>query len=1170
MFKQVIVCAALYVSISLSVSAQVVFHKQQSGAVGSPPVMADLNLGSTVDQVNYQTGTVNINIPIYEIKTRGLSIPISISYQCQSFRVGEENGMLGLGWSLNTGGGITRQVNGLPDESITGIAKNPFPNSTFSFSNLAWLSYLYKVLNAETDGSWDIFNYNLPSGNGQFVYGGMTFPYDPATKIFADIQGSSYQLYVYGKDGYEYSFKEGVRKNMRKRKWYNENSSGAPDWNISTDPYEAGIVHTTDWVINGIKSRKFPNDDITYNYYTVTDNTTRYYTSETLPYSHKVQVDPSGNIIYDNGYQVDQPILSKTKTIQVSHEQLSTINFPEGRLYFVYDGALLREIQIQKKLFTITGSPFYETVKKYVFELTKPSGSAYYQLSAVKVLGGDGKDLYSWLFNYNENHFLPDPQSDSKAQDWWGYYNGAIGNRTLLSSIFNPFLLANSNSLPSSDIPILRREAYEVYGETWIQAGYNGIPKYIPMANRDYNFDYATSQLLNKVTLPTGALVLYDYEPNQYSQIRQGSSSSKVNGAGIRIKSVKTYGSNGNFISRKDYRYGYGDPEGALYQYVESGVGFITVPGNIMGVDRNYIGVGGQIQYTIQDINLLSHPVNNIVRYNGSCVTYQAVTELTRGSNDEYGGKNVYCFFPATSTLEWNVTSNNPNGRLLVPSFYINSGIKDNLLLSTPKTIYTYTSNLLNAEAYSIIKKVENHFITFDNPKTDKGPVSFFVAIQAMLAGMENIVSQYCYFPPGANTDLVCHNYYFMPNMDDNGVSRYLAEKDANNPMNKYFTGKYGVSITGSNELGLGSYCKLLDTTTVTEYDRYRTDGPVIKNIMKYENKSHLLPTWIGTINSNKDTLIQHLRYPYDYPLVGGRIIGNGVKTDPIEKIQTIHRPGYDEQLLGGELRTYKLHAGTGIWNIDKIFTLNLQETSPLLSGYLYYNGDTTKDSRYEMRQYNEVFDDYGNLTQFIVDGKRTAMLWGYNDQQVIASVSNAYSSEIAYTDFETSSRVDEGSWVRSMTSGTTGTVPGGKIVTLSSLANGIQKGNINSYKEYIVSYYSTSTTPYKIAGTFNVDKTPTGGGWTYYRHMIRGVNSINIQSPTGDTNSQIGELRLYPAGSLMITASYLPLFGIRSTGDATGRIKHYEFDSGGRLEKERDEYTNILNFYQYMFRVTP
>ena len=78
--------------------------------------------------VNLYTGLPNIDIPLCQLHAKGTAVPISISYHAAGNKVGEVASWVGLGWSLNAGGVITRSVRGLPDEAPG--------NGSFAMSNL--------------------------------------------------------------------------------------------------------------------------------------------------------------------------------------------------------------------------------------------------------------------------------------------------------------------------------------------------------------------------------------------------------------------------------------------------------------------------------------------------------------------------------------------------------------------------------------------------------------------------------------------------------------------------------------------------------------------------------------------------------------------------------------------------------------------------------------------------------------------------------------------------------------------------------------------------------------------------------------------------------------------------------------------------------------------------
>src|ERR1700748_2717998 len=71
--------------------------------------------------VSLNNGLADISIPIYSINTGAIKLPILLSYHPIGIKIEEITSNVGLGWTLNYGGSITRQVRGLPDEGNNGF-----------------------------------------------------------------------------------------------------------------------------------------------------------------------------------------------------------------------------------------------------------------------------------------------------------------------------------------------------------------------------------------------------------------------------------------------------------------------------------------------------------------------------------------------------------------------------------------------------------------------------------------------------------------------------------------------------------------------------------------------------------------------------------------------------------------------------------------------------------------------------------------------------------------------------------------------------------------------------------------------------------------------------------------------------------------------------------------
>lgn len=87
-----------------------------------PPSPTAAAFAKYVDHpVNHHTGTPSISIPLCELSGRGVSVPVSLSYHAGGVKVDEVASNVGLGWSLNAGGVVTRTVMGKADEGPNGF-----------------------------------------------------------------------------------------------------------------------------------------------------------------------------------------------------------------------------------------------------------------------------------------------------------------------------------------------------------------------------------------------------------------------------------------------------------------------------------------------------------------------------------------------------------------------------------------------------------------------------------------------------------------------------------------------------------------------------------------------------------------------------------------------------------------------------------------------------------------------------------------------------------------------------------------------------------------------------------------------------------------------------------------------------------------------------------------
>lgn len=82
--------------------------------VSSPQVSSMERYGDCTEDLFH--GRIGLQIPLFEYKDQDFDIPVILGYSTQGFQPGRASGPVGIGWNINVGGSITKDVRGLPDE----------------------------------------------------------------------------------------------------------------------------------------------------------------------------------------------------------------------------------------------------------------------------------------------------------------------------------------------------------------------------------------------------------------------------------------------------------------------------------------------------------------------------------------------------------------------------------------------------------------------------------------------------------------------------------------------------------------------------------------------------------------------------------------------------------------------------------------------------------------------------------------------------------------------------------------------------------------------------------------------------------------------------------------------------------------------------------------------
>jgi hypothetical protein len=125
-------------------------------------------------EVDLSNGLVPIEIPIYTVESGTLRLPVALTYHAGGIKVNDVSSTVGIGWSLQSAGVITRSMVSRPDESNNGYLNMTFPAiSTEIVSNNDFLCFLGRLAGNDgfsMDGSPDSFFYNYDGKSGRFAF----------------------------------------------------------------------------------------------------------------------------------------------------------------------------------------------------------------------------------------------------------------------------------------------------------------------------------------------------------------------------------------------------------------------------------------------------------------------------------------------------------------------------------------------------------------------------------------------------------------------------------------------------------------------------------------------------------------------------------------------------------------------------------------------------------------------------------------------------------------------------------------------------------------------------------------------------------------------------------------------------------------------------------------
>jgi hypothetical protein len=1211
--KKLLVCIFSFVGITVHSQGLELAKLRTDIVPHSPEAEAIAKYG--VLPVNLYTGMAQISVPIYEIKTPSLTLPFSFSYSNNGCKPNEKSSYVGMGWSVQGGGVITRAVRGLIDETAgTGRHYDDYA----SVSAMNWKQgFLIDVANGVNDAQPDLYIFNVGGYSGKFImlkgkayitpYQNIQIvPYSTGFKL-TDDKGNQYLFTDYETTWHKNQ--GGGYIPQHKSAWYVSKI-------VSADRRDTVQFHYAAYTYKQFDAAM---DSYTIDWHFAQSGNTNGHSFShiTFPADHIDALMLSSVVSNYGSILFFRSATRLDMTGSVGAKSLDSISVVGG----IYS-SLNKQIKLTHGYF---GDSSRLRLKNII-------------IRDYSVTAGQLPDSNKYTFEY-ENENDPWPNSGSTAIDAWGYYNGA-GNAMLF---------------PAGSIP---------------------SPALYSFADRSAHESYSKQGILKKMTYPTGGYSTFEYEQNQkgHFNVSEVYTDSTINSGVVFYNSATA--ANGYNSSTKTftlttpqfvtmrfynmmedgtpdtfaifnlyddfYRPLYASP--AMPSGITDGIDSILLqPGQYIFVvqcNQSLTSTYGSLEFRdyVIDNTLADAPglrVKRICSFDGlnsadtALVKLYSYNEGVEFSHDYINSTDIYntCSDFNISTLQAgsksalsDLTDNqffyteatevnrdsNTNGK----TFY-NFAIVDGLL--TVKQTLQEEFKSVSRNNFLPVKKQtseytsvnRNQFFGYDVRKTQQvgpmcsicsscvqitspditqptsglgevyGPTNFtyFLSTYSLLSKTKET-----FFNDIGDSTLDNTINYFYDDSDHIWPTR-IVTKDSKG-LNVTTTLKYPLdynfdtcaTLTSLNDdfvndqanavTGLNSCLSSL-ISALAPYQPYSPNsGPnqtAFSNLVTTYNCQNKFKDTSTAVFARRDTAWSNYQ----------NCLTSHIASNPTAwkkavlwmKQNNIVSPVIEKyvSIKKADSTEYLLSATRNeynIYNSQAVMPATISQVEAA-GGLLKSNFLSNPDTYYKP-QVNYGYDNKLNLAvQNQPNNVKQTYLWNYDHAYPVAQVVGADTNQIAYSSFEAESK---GGWSYSGGINTDFTSPTG--FQYYSLANGnITKSSLSSSLAYIVSYWKKDNSGTASVNSAGGTSIITKNGWTYYRHEISGSTTCTVSG-----SGSIDELRLYPKGAQMTTYTYDPQIGMIAQADPANRITYYEYDHWGRLALIRNHDKNVVKkiFYKY------
>ncbi|WP_345954236.1 DUF5977 domain-containing protein [Mucilaginibacter sp. PAMB04168] len=494
--------------------------------------------------ISLYTGLPNISIPLWNLKGREIDFDVSLSYRASGVKVEDNASWVGMGWSLNAGGVITRVIRDKPDFQ-NGLQSRPIlplpASNLMRYDTIQYYSYMKGVVDMEPD----VFNYNFNGKSGSFVFdrsGVARFNQFDDLKIryerSVNVPGHGWygQFIITTGNGTVYKFNERETSSQ---------SEEPSSWFLTTITSASGRE-----VFNLV----YENEQF------------GYHTAERHSIYTSLGTGAGTIRPWDNA----ETVIHGKRLKEINTNTLGKIVFvpqTQARKDLGTYAYALKDIEIYTSQ--------NEMVKKFRFEtedietsirfpLNNPTyGNAeyinwrLYLKSVTELSANEALSKPPYIFTYfdrdaNGKDLLP--HRVSFAQDHWGYYNGKNSNGSLTPAYHGPFgyNYQTGEHDPQFDafLPICSVNDYlENYDYSY--AGLTG--------DRSSSFPSMRAGTIKSIHYPTGGLTEFDFEAH-YGRFESQDVTIKYSGivGGLRVKSITSLSPCNEILSKKEYEYAEG------------------------------------------------------------------------------------------------------------------------------------------------------------------------------------------------------------------------------------------------------------------------------------------------------------------------------------------------------------------------------------------------------------------------------------------------------------------------------------------------------------------------------------------------------------------------------------------------------------------------------------